>query len=92
MAGTKVVKQRRVARSSADDHQLEEAYLFDALLAHSLGVGFSIHFEVLGRLLNHRRRVPDQRTCGSPHTGRRGREEYLSSTPLPVLRIARGTI
>ena len=75
------------ARELADTRRVQDVYHFDTLLAHSLGVGFDIHLEVLGRLLAHRRRALGQRHLGLPAVCTAG--ESWSKMRPPVLGTLR---
>ena len=71
MHGSKALKNgrdtgRAAPRSSPDRHRYLRVSHVDALVAQSLGAAFSIENEVRARRLAHRRRVPGQRTRGSP--------------------------
>ena len=57
---------RAAPRSSPDRRRYLRVSRVDAFVAHSRGAAFSIDTEVRARRLAHRRRVPGQRTRGSP--------------------------
>ena len=63
--------------------RLYEVNSIDELIAHSLGIVVGVHREVSARRLNHRRRVPGQRSHG-PLVLEAGKN-IPGITPLPVL-------